>query len=84
MLSLPESGSQLSGILPPTLVSLTRLLILSEHDFRSARSRGKLPKGKLRTGDIKDNIKIVELLDEVLRRREEMYAGGTVEVRFNF
>ncbi|KAN0091574.1 hypothetical protein V8E55_005140 [Tylopilus felleus] len=79
VLSLPESGSQLSGILPPTLVSLTRLLILSEHDFRSARSRGKLPKGKLRTGDIKDNIKIVELLDEVLRRREEMYAGGTVE-----
>lgn len=81
MLSLPESGSHPSVILPPALISLTRLLILSEPDFKSARSKGKLPKGNLRKVDVKDN-KVLEILDEVFKQREEMYIGGSVEVRF--
>ena len=81
MFSLPESGSHLSAILPPGLISLTRLLVLSEPDFKSARSKGKLPKGDLRKGDIKDNKEVLEILDKVLEQREGMYIGGNVEVR---
>ena len=81
MLSLPESGSHLSAILPPGLISLTRLLVLSEPDFKSAHLKGKLPKGNLRKGDIKDNKEVLEILDRVLKQREGMYIGGNVEVR---
>lgn len=84
MLSLPESGPHLSAILPPALISLIRLLIFSEPDFESARSKGKLPKGKLRKIDVKDNKEVLEILDEVLKQREGMYVGGNVEVRFYF
>ncbi|KAH0828175.1 hypothetical protein J3R83DRAFT_3877 [Lanmaoa asiatica] len=79
VLSLPEPGARLSGILPPALISLTRLLILSEPDFESARSKGKLPKGNLRNVDVKDNKEVLEILDEVFRQREGMYMGGSVE-----
>lgn len=71
-------------MLPPALISLTRLLMLSESDFKSARSKGKLPKGKLRMGDGKDNTDVLEILDEVFRQREEMYIGGSVEARSYF
>lgn len=81
MLSLPESGSQLSTTLPPTLVSLTRLLLLSDSDFESARSKGKLPKGKLNEKDCKE---VLEILEEVFKQREGMYTGGGVEVRCSF
>lgn len=84
MLSPPEFGSHLSSVLPPALVSLTRLLILSEPNFKSARSKGKLPSGNLRKGDVKDNKEVMEILDEVFKQREKMYIGGSVEVRFNF
>ncbi|KAF8554242.1 SET domain-containing protein [Imleria badia] len=79
VLSLPEPGSHFSAMLPPALISLTRLLILSESDFKSARSKGKIPKRKLRMGDGKDNIYVLEILDELLKQREEMYIGGSVE-----
>jgi len=84
VLSLPEFGSHSSSVLPLALVSLTRLLILSEPDFKSARSKGKLPSGNLRKGDVKDNKEVMEILDEVFKQREKMYIGGNVEVRFNF
>jgi SET domain-containing protein 6 len=84
VLSLPESGSSLSAILPPGLISLTHLLILSEPDFESARSKGKLPKGKLRKGDVKDNKEVLEILDKVFEQREGLYIGGNVEVRLYF
>lgn len=84
MLSLPESGSHSSVILPPGLVSLTRLLILSEPDFKSARSKGKLPKGKLRNGDVKYNKEVLEVLDKVFKQREALYFGGNVEVCLYF
>lgn len=84
MLGLPEPGSHLSAILPPTLISFTRLLILSEPDFKNARSKGKLPKGNLRKVDVKDNKEVLEILDQVFKQREGMYIGGSVEVRLRF
>lgn len=84
MLSLPDSGSNLSTILPPTLISFTRLFTLPEPDFKNARSKGKLPKGNLKKIGIKDNKEVLEILDEVFKQREGMYIGGSVEVRFHF
>ncbi|KAG8214259.1 SET domain-containing protein [Butyriboletus roseoflavus] len=79
VLTLPESGSHSSAILPPALISLTRLLLLSEPDFESAHSKGRLPKGKLRKVDVNDNKEVLEILDDVFKQREEMYIGGSIE-----
>lgn len=84
VLSHPDHGSDLSVILPPPLIALVRLLILSEADFKSARSKGKLPKGNLKRVDVKENKEVLEVLDKVLKQREGMYVGGSVEVRFYF
>ncbi|KIJ60009.1 hypothetical protein HYDPIDRAFT_117671 [Hydnomerulius pinastri MD-312] len=64
--------------LPPPLISLTRLLLLPAPEFRSAREKGKPPKGKLKRGDT-GSTEMLKVLDEVLMRREGMYAGGSVE-----
>ncbi|KIK94087.1 hypothetical protein PAXRUDRAFT_828332 [Paxillus rubicundulus Ve08.2h10] len=77
---LPTLIPKNSDSLPPALISLVRLLLLPTPDFTSARSKGKLPKGKLKKGDTKDNEETFKVLDEVLKRRERMYAGGSVEV----
>ncbi|KAG6369132.1 hypothetical protein JVT61DRAFT_1463 [Boletus reticuloceps] len=72
-------GSALSAILPPALISLIRLIIMPEGDFKSARSKGKLPKGHFKKGDVKDSKQVLEILDEVLNQCEGMYIGGSVE-----
>ncbi|KAG6375716.1 hypothetical protein JVT61DRAFT_3293 [Boletus reticuloceps] len=79
VLSLPGPGSALSAILPPALISLIRLIIMPEGDFKSARSKGKLPKGHFKKGDVKDSKQVLEILDEVLNQCEGMYIGGSVE-----
>ncbi|KAF8837690.1 SET domain-containing protein [Paxillus ammoniavirescens] len=76
---LPTLIPKNSDSLPPALISLIRLLLLPTPDFTSARSKGKLPKGKLKRGDTKDNKEVLDALDEVLKRREGMYTGGSVE-----
>ncbi|KAF9227023.1 SET domain-containing protein [Gyrodon lividus] len=77
LLSTPISP--FSDSLPPPLISLTRLLLLPTPDFTTARSKGKLPKGKLKKGDTNDTKEVLEVLDEVLKKREETYIGGSAE-----
>ncbi|KIM69534.1 hypothetical protein SCLCIDRAFT_102571 [Scleroderma citrinum Foug A] len=63
--------------LPREFISFTRLL-LPDADFESARKKGKLPKSK------QPDAEVLGVLEEVLKNREAMYAGGTVEVRMDY
>ena len=63
--------------LPREFISFTRLL-LPDADFESARTKGKLPKSK------QPDAEVLGVLEEVLKNREAMYAGGTVEVRMDY
>ncbi|KAH7889098.1 SET domain-containing protein [Phlebopus sp. FC_14] len=67
-----DEGVNPAETLPPVLISLLRLLLLSSSEFEMVREKGKLPKGKLR-------IALLEILAEVLKRRAEEYKGGSVE-----
>ncbi|KAG9309236.1 hypothetical protein JVU11DRAFT_10716 [Chiua virens] len=70
VIGLPEPGSQSSATLPPEIISLARLLMLSEADFRIAHSKGKLPKGKLKKDDAKESKAVLEILNDVFKERE--------------
>jgi len=43
-----------------------------------ARNKGKLPKSK------QPDAEVLGVLEEVLKNREAMYAGGTIEVRVGY
>lgn len=57
---------------PREFISFARLLLRSA-DFESARKKGKLPKSK------QPDAEVLGVLEEVLKNREAMYAGGTIE-----
>ncbi|KAL4078201.1 hypothetical protein V8B97DRAFT_2015387 [Scleroderma yunnanense] len=68
----PNLQIGISYELPRELISFTRLLLPST-DFESVLKKGKLSKSK------QPDAEVLGVLEEVLRTREAMYAGGTVE-----
>lgn len=68
----PNSCSSAPYQFPRELTAFIALL-LPGTDFAAIRTKGKPPKGK------QSDSKVLSVLADVLKRREEMYAGGNVE-----
>ncbi|KAG1715770.1 hypothetical protein ID866_1394 [Astraeus odoratus] len=71
--TLPCPSTSAPYQLPRELMSITRLLLLSKIDFETTRIKGKIPKSKQSEKDV------LGVLADVLRRREEVYAGGSID-----